>query len=167
MQEETVRKAESELRAAVDDLKNQQDAYVNQMTTLEQKSKDMSVNLVQRNKAAAEFSQLKQQDPLPLSRAKITQEASLRKVEKERKRAESLTSVAEGKAKDAQKKVEELEELSKKVEQAYRDTEARVQEAQAFLEEVKKKGGVPRGAIWWVERELTEAQKYLPKRKQK
>jgi len=35
------------------------------------------------------------------------------------------------------------------------------------LEEVKKKGGVAYGAIWWMERELKEKEKYLPQRKQK
>jgi hypothetical protein len=41
--------------------------------------------MVQRNKAANELAQLKGEDPLPLRKAKITQEAALRKVEKERK----------------------------------------------------------------------------------
>ena len=35
-----------------------------------------------------------------------------------------------------------------------------------FLEEVKRQGGVPHGAIWWMEREMKEQQKYLPKSKQ-
>ncbi len=52
------------------------------------------------------------------------------------------------------------------MEAAVRETEARFQEAQDFLEEVKKKGGVAHGAIWWMERELKEAQKYMPKKKQ-
>jgi len=33
-------------------------------------------------------------------------------------------------------------------------------------EELKKKGGSSQGAIWWMTRELKEAQKYLPKKKQ-
>jgi len=31
---------------------------------------------------------------------------------------------------------------------------------------VKKKGGVAYGALWWMDRELKEAAKYLPKKKQ-
>jgi len=37
-----------------------------------------------------------------------------------------------------------------------------VAEAEAYLEEVKKKPGSPRGAIWWLERELHEQKKFLP-----
>lgn len=45
-------------------------------------------------------------------------------------------------------------------------TEARqkVEEAEAYLERVKK-GGSPKGALWWMERELHEARAYLPKSK--
>ncbi len=59
-----------------------------------------------------------------------------------------------------------MEEQTRQVEAAVRETEDRFREAQAFLEEVKKKGGVAHGAIWWMERELKEAQKYMPKKKQ-
>lgn len=38
---------------------------------------------------------MKQEDPLPLRRAKVTQEAALRKVEKERKAAEAATAALE------------------------------------------------------------------------
>lgn len=45
-------------------------------------------------------------------------------------------------------------------------TEARqkVDEAEAYLERVKK-GGSPKGALWWMERELHEARAFLPKAK--
>jgi hypothetical protein len=43
---------------------------------------------VARNKAAAELAQVKNENPLPLRRAKITQDAALRKVEKDGKAAE-------------------------------------------------------------------------------
>lgn len=39
---------------------------------------------MQRSKASNELSQLKAEDPLPLRRAKITQEAALRKVGKQK-----------------------------------------------------------------------------------
>jgi len=143
--EEAVKKSEAELRAAVDDLQAQEAAYHGQLQALENKVKDSGVGLVQRNKAAAELAQLKQEDPLPLRKAKITQEAALRKVEKERKAAEEQT---------------------RRVEEAVRGAEAKFKEAQDYFEMVKKKGGAAKGALWWIERELKEAQKYLPKKKQ-
>jgi len=136
--EEDLRKGEAELKTAVDDLNAQETAYKNQVTTLEQKSTDSSASTVAKSKAAAELAQLKAENPLPLRKAKITQEAALRKVEKERKAAEA----------------------------AVRDLEQKFQAAQDYLLEVKQKGGAPLGSMWWMERELKEAQKYLPKRKQ-
>jgi len=171
--EDAVRRSEAELRAAVDDLKNQEDSFNRQIQTLDQKSKDPSSSIVAKSKAAAELAQLKQENPLPLRKAKITQEAALRKVEKERKAAEAATAIAEAREREAEAAASEaeskrlaLEEQTRRVEEAVRDTEARVQEALDYLEEVKKKGGVAHGAIWWMERELKEAQKYLPKNKQ-
>jgi DNA repair exonuclease SbcCD ATPase subunit len=136
--EESVKKAEAELRAAVEDLTKQEDSYKNAITTLENKSKDPSASTVAKSKAANELAQLKSEDPLPLRKAKITQEAALRKVEKERKKAEEET-----------RKLEEM-----------------FNQAVEYLESVRRKGGAPLGAMWWMDRELKEAQKYLPKKKQ-
>jgi chromosome segregation ATPase len=137
--EESVRKAEASLQAAVDDLKAQEDAYRTQCETLEAKSTDSKLGAVQRNKAANELAQLKAKDPMPLQRAKITQEAALRAVQKERKAAEAATA----------------------------DCQAKVEEAQQGLNDLKQNGGVPQGQMWWLERELAEAQKYMPKNKQR
>jgi len=126
------------LKAAVDDLHKQEEAYQNQIKTLESKIADPNASTVAKSKAKNELAQLKNEDPLPLRKAKITQEAALRKVEKERKAAEEQT-----------RKLEEV-----------------FNQAQEYLEKVKKSGGNPLGAIWWMERELKEAQKYLPKKKQ-
>ena len=61
------------MRAAVDELKRQEDSYAIQCSDLETKSKDSGASLVTRNKAANELAQLKQEDPLPLRKAKISQ----------------------------------------------------------------------------------------------
>ena len=50
-------------------------------------------------KAKNELAQLKGEDPLPLRRAKITQEAALRKVQKQRKVAEDAEVEAAAKKK--------------------------------------------------------------------
>jgi hypothetical protein len=63
-------------------------------------------------------------------------------------------------------KIKESEEKAVTVEKAMKEAEERLQEAEKLLEEVKAKSGTPFGSIWWMERELKEAQKYLPKRKQ-
>jgi len=136
--EEALKRSEAELRAALDDTKRQEDAYNSTIQSLEQKSKDSNASLVTKNKAAAELAQVKAENPLPLRKAKITQEAAVRKVEKDRRAAEATTAAVE----------------------------ERFREAQEYLEQVKRGGGAAYGAMWWMDRELKEAQKYMPKRKQ-
>jgi len=149
--EAVVKQAETELKIAVDDLNKQEQDYHNQINALETKAKDQNVALVARRTAENTLAQLKQGDPLPLRKAKITQEAALRRVEKERKKAEEATRA--------------LEEQKKKVEATLRDTEKKVQEATEYVEKVKK-NAVPSGSIWWIERELKDAQRFLPQKKQ-
>jgi len=142
--EEAAQKAEAELKIAVADLKKQEDDYRVQIETLEAKSSDPAASTVSKNKAAAELSQLKAENPLPLRKAKITQDAALRKVEKVRKAAETARIALEQKVKE---------------------TETASSEAEAYLEELKKNPANPYGSLWWMERELKEAQKYLPSKK--
>jgi len=150
--EDEVKRAEAENKAAVDDLHHKEDEYKKQVETLEKKSTDASTGIVARNKAAQELAQLKNTDPLPLRKAKLTAEASLRKVERERKAAEAATKV--------------VEEAKAKITQQVEKTKAETQEAENSLEELKKQGGTAKGSIWWMEREVKEAKKYLPKSKQ-
>lgn len=158
--EEDLRQAESELEAAINDLKKQEEDYKNKCDALEAKSKDNSVSVVQRNKAANELAQLKGEDPLPLRKAKITQEAALRKVQKQKKATEEARELQEAKGR-------ELEQAIKELEQAYVSLEKKLEEAQQELDKVKSKPGGGKGAIWWIQRELFEADKSLPKAKQK
>jgi len=131
------KKAEDENKAALDDLKKQEDEYNKKCSDLERQTKEGTI--VQKNKAVQELAALKAEDPLPLRRAKITQESAVRKAEKARKASEEATAAAEGK----------------------------FQEAQKFLDEVRaRSGGSAQGDLWWMDREIKEAKKYLPKSKQ-
>jgi len=132
------RAAEEEAKTAAAELHRQEEDFKNKVSTLEKKSSDSTQGIVVRNKASQELAQLKSQDPLPLRKAKITQDACVRRVSEE----------------------------TRKVEAAQVDCEKRFKEAQEFLEEMKKKAGAPQGALWWMQREVTEARKYMPKSKQ-
>jgi len=105
---------------------------------LEAKSTDANLGTVARNKAVQELAQLKGSDPLPLRRAKITQDAAVRRLEVARKAAEAALAAAE----------------------------ALVREVEALIAELKKSSAVPYGALWWMEREVKEAKKYMPRSKQ-
>jgi hypothetical protein len=87
-------------------------------------------------------------DPLPLRKAKITNEAAVKKAEKTAKAAEEATAAAIAARKAAEKALD--------------DAAKRVAEAEAYLQEVKNKPGSAGGALWWIDRELYEAKAYLP-----
>eukprot|EP01087_Luapelamoeba_hula_P000939 TRINITY_DN106_c0_g1_i2.p1 TRINITY_DN106_c0_g1~~TRINITY_DN106_c0_g1_i2.p1 ORF type:complete len:302 (+),score=86.59 TRINITY_DN106_c0_g1_i2:80-985(+) len=131
--------AQAELEAALAELKAQEDAYNNKTADLKRKSEEGS--LVQRNKAKNELAQHLGEDPLPLRRAKINQEAAVRKAERTSKAAEEARVRAEAALSAALQSVDE---------------------AQAFLDEVKSRPGSAAGALWWIDRELHEARAYLP-----
>jgi chromosome segregation ATPase len=157
--EAILKAAEAEAKAAQAEFQKQEDDYKKQISSLEAKTKNESIGMVARNKAVQELAQLKGQDPLPLRRAKITQDAAVRKVELERKLAEAARKQAETQRAAA-------EEQTKLTEKAVEETERKCAEASETLEKLKQRGGVPRGAIWWMQREVTEAKKYMPRSKQ-
>jgi len=158
--EKELREAEAELASAINDLKKQEQEYNDKCNTLEVKSKDQNSPIVQRNKAANELAQLKAENPLPLRRAKITQEAALRKVQKQKKATEDARVLQEAKGKELEKAIRELE-------QSYNVLEQNMAEAQAELDQIKSKPGGGKGAIFWLQRELYEADECLPRSKQK
>jgi len=128
-------KAEAELKAALKELKAQEDAFNAKTADLKRKSEEGSV--VAQNKAKNELSQHLASDPLPLRKAKITQEAVTKKAEKARAAADLA-----------------LDEARK-----------RLEEAEAFLKECQARSGSAQGALWWINRELQEAKKYMPEKK--
>jgi len=136
-------KAEAENKAALEELHKQEDAYNNKKEELKKKSE--TGGLVSRQRAANELSQLLAEDPLPLRRAKINQEAAVKKAERATKKALEDENHAQAAVNEAEKSL---------------------QDALDFLQQAKQKGGNAMGDIWWMEREITEKKKYLPKSKQ-
>jgi len=175
--EAQVKAAEAALAAAVADLKRQEDEYKAKINALESKAHDAALGIVAKNKAANELAQLKGQDPLPLRKAKLTQEAALHAVEKERKASEAATeratqdahkaaeakSNAETAARQAEAARLDSEEQARQIEAAVIDTLQKFQAAKEKVEEMKKKSGSRQGSIWWLSRDLAEAGKFLPK----
>eukprot|EP00727_Mastigamoeba_balamuthi_P011519 m51a1_g6990 hypothetical protein (291) ;mRNA; r:157614-158964 len=131
---EDARRLEEELRVAVADLKKQEEAYANRVRLLEEKANDASASTVARSRAANELAQVKGEDPLPLRKAKLTQEAALRKVQKQQDKLQQELAAAQ----------------------------AAVDRARA-----SSKGGLAPGMIWWMQRELFEGDRSLPKSRQK
>jgi len=142
------RAAVAENEKALEELHAQEEAYRKKKETLEKTKNDMSIGVVKRNKAANELDQLLSEDPLPLRKAKINQEATLRKMEKAAKPFNEASAKATAAKEVAEAAVAEAEKM--------------LQAAVDSLNEAKKKGGVAHGAIWWMERAIEEKRKYMP-----
>merc|ERR1712137_370605 len=91
--EAEAKQAQQELEAALAEVKAQEDAYNQKKAELERKSTEGGV--VSQNKAKAELAQHLAEDPLPLRRAKITQEAAVKKAERATKAAAEARTAAE------------------------------------------------------------------------
>lgn len=146
--EAALKKAESELRAALEELEAQQAAFDNKKAGFQAKIDDESLSSMKRNMARNELAQMNSEDPLPLRKAKITQAAAVKRAEKARKRGEEARLKAEADKQAADEALDIAIEAKNLCE--------------ASLNELKKKAGVPHGRIWWMERELKEAQKFMP-----
>jgi len=144
--------AERELRQALADLHEQEATYESTKERLTLRSEDTNLGVVQRNKAKNELSQHLAEDPLPLRKAKLTTEAATKKAERAVLVARDAADAAEAARQDAEAKAREME--------------VKFDEAERFLEELRSRPGGGQGALWWIERELQEARKYMPKRKQ-
>jgi len=162
--------AEAEQQAALQVLNNEEKAYNDQIAALTAKTQTGSS--FQRSLAANELAQLKSKDPLPLQKAKITQTAAVKKAEKAanilreaQAAAQAAADAAAQAAQAAEAKRVEATNAANELEQAVQEANAKLQEANDFLEEEKKKGGIAQGDIWWMQRELEEKKKYMPKAK--
>jgi len=152
-QEAPFKAAQEEVEAALAEVKKQEDEYQGKIADCQRRSEQGGV--VQRNKAKAELAQLQAEDPLPLSRAKITLEAAQKRAEKARAPFDAATKAAVA--------ARELADQAKAAaEQALAQAQAKVKEAEAYLEEIKRRPGCAQGALWWIDRELHEAKKYKP-----
>jgi len=155
--------AKKELEAALADLKAQEDAFNNKTADLQRKSAEGTV--VSQNKAKNELSQHLASDPLPLRKAKITQEAAVKKSDKTRQAAAAARAAAQASTAAAVESRRLSEEAKESAEKAVDQARSKVDEAEAYLQEVKSKPGNAAGAIWWMERELHEVRAFLPERK--
>jgi len=107
---------------------------------------DDTLGIVKRNRAKAEKAQLESQDPMPLRTAKIHQEATTRKLTKALNKAGMAESAAHAASVNAQN--------------AFAD-------AETALNDAVNSGGSAEGALWWLDRELEEARKRMPRHKLK
>jgi hypothetical protein len=153
--------AAAEQQAAVDALKAQEESYAAKTKELTDKSEAGGVSGM---RAKNELAQHLSEDPLPLRKAKITAEAAAKKLDKANKVAQDAKEAAEADRCKAEEAAAKAETDRIAAEEAVQKTQERMAAAEKYLEEQKAKGtGKTEGTFWWLDRELAEKKKYMPK----
>jgi chemotaxis protein histidine kinase CheA len=148
--------AEQENKKAMDELNAQEKAFDDKKAELEGLAGTPGVKGGQ---AAAELLKLKNENPLPLRKAQAEQAASVKKAEKANAKATATANAAKESASAAHAAAEAADASAAAAEKAFAD-------AQFELSELKRKPGCSNGSIWFMERDIEESQKFMPKKKQ-
>jgi hypothetical protein len=128
--------------------------------------------------AVQELAQAKNEDPLPLRKAKLTQDAVVRKLAKVTAAAQVVTEEANNKAAaakdaanqatlarvEAEKKREEAELAVVAVKNAIAVVQEQIQQVSEELDRLKASPSNPLGLLWYKSRQLEEKKKSLPTR---
>lgn len=143
--------AEAKVKAALEEVKAEEARYHKAMDKEQKVIDDPSAGIVALGRAKSNLKGLQEKDPLPLSRAKITQEAAVKKAKKSTRKAGKARSKAQAAAMAAAA--------------AKRDVEATLAETQALFAELKSQmgDGMANGKIWWMERTMKEIKKFMPR----
>jgi len=153
--------AAAEQQAAVDALKAQEDAYKAKTADLTAKAEAGGVSGM---RAKNELAQHLGEDPLPLRKAKLTAEAAAKKTDKANAVAQATREAAERDKKSAEVAADAAERDRLAAEESVKEAEHALAAAEAYLEEQKAKGtGETHGTFWWMDRELAERKKFMPK----
>ena len=139
----------------------EEDAYKAKCDELEATGNDDTKGIVARNRAKNELAQLKQRSS-PLQRAKINQEAVVRRQQRAtrsagqaRAAAQQARAAAEESRKQAEAARAEAEHAAEEAAMAVKASIKAFQDAEAYLEKVKLEcKGAGKGKLWWLDREL-------------
>ncbi|KAL7532668.1 hypothetical protein ACHAXR_004772, partial [Thalassiosira sp. AJA248-18] len=164
--DETKDRTDSMLEA----LKLQEEATQRKMDMLESIAADGSKGIVSRNKAKTELAILLNEDPITLRTARIQQEAASKKTTVAAKKAEQtvvLSETALERATHARKESIRLKESSlaatKKAEEAIPSAQVAFDKISKTLDEIMKKQNTGKGTLYFIQCDLNQSRKYLPK----
>jgi len=166
--DEAERKAEYYLQR----IKEEEDQVNVAKAALKDTMSNVSLGNVKRNKAKAELYILEAGDKTPLRKAKLDNEAALTKLRKAKTKAEETASNAQTMATAAERakilahsKMDEALKYRAKSEESIPIAMQALNNAYSILEKLQKECKIENGTIFYVNREIKEAEKFLPKSK--
>uniref|UniRef100_A0A7S2PQR4 Calcium-regulated actin-bundling protein C-terminal domain-containing protein n=1 Tax=Leptocylindrus danicus TaxID=163516 RepID=A0A7S2PQR4_9STRA len=169
---DTLTQVEEEAKAILETIKAEENIHERRRSALEKKLADLSLGIVQRNKAKAELSILFSEDRTPLRKARIDQEATLQKLHKATAKAEAAAKDAQTMATLAEKAkllahgaVQDAVQSNKVSDESIPIAMQALKNAHVILEKLRQERSTGFGTIFYVNREIQEAEKFMPKRK--
>lgn len=155
---------------ALEALRLQEEATQRKKDELERAASDGTKGIVSRNKAKAELSILLSEDPIKLRTARIQQEASVNKMVAAANMAEDTlhhSETALERAAHARKEAIRLKESSlaaaKQAEMAIPSAQAAFNKISQTLDDIMKNQKAGRGTVFFIQSDLNESRKHLPK----
>mmetsp|Transcript_12446 Transcript_12446/g.17154 ORF Transcript_12446/g.17154 Transcript_12446/m.17154 type:complete len:190 (+) Transcript_12446:643-1212(+) len=153
-------------------MKHEESEVQRQKEELEKTANDESLGIVKRNRAKAMLAMKKNEDSLPFAAAKLQNEAAVKKLSraeaaagKAAKDAEIALANAEKAEKESRQARKEAIETGKAAEAIIPIASEACSRVQVVLNEVLAEKKAGKGTIFYIERELQEAKKFLPRRK--
>merc|ERR1712032_512302 len=146
--------AEEEVRAGLALIEKEEAKKAAKILKYKTIYEDPTTSTVKKGKAFQQMKKAEGEDPLPLRKAKLEQQAKVRKAKK-------ASRIAGKRAKKATAAAEAAAAALKQAEAAFEAASETVQKLAASL------GGAGEGTLWWMDRELEEAAQFLPKSKQR
>ena len=173
IQEESFAEAKSQAEQALEQVSNQEGEFLQKIHELEMIVNNKSNGIVTRNKARAELRIMKQENTLPLRQARLKNENALKKLEKSTKASENARIAAEDAKERVRNAMEDASLAKERAVEASKSAETIIPEARAAIDNLKcmldkmmkNKNGFPWGSIYYIDREVEEAEKFLPKKK--
>lgn len=171
-EQELANEAKRIANQALNRVKDEEDSFHSKMEELKSKALNQSLGIVQRNKAKAELAVLQTQDPLPLRKARIENEHAIKQFEKMREKAELSLKMADEtqqKAWASAQKARDAKDFAMitatEAEYAIPIAQGKLDDCKLLLQDLISKQANAFGTIFYIDRELKEAAKFLPKQK--
>ena len=168
--ESLLKAAESEAQSHLDKLTREESKELHVREELENIIKDDSLGIVKRNKAKAELAILNAGDKTSVRKAKLEQENSIHNLQKAKAKAEksvnhaqSMATAAERAKIFAHKSADEALQASKLSEEAIPIAKQALKNAHVILDKMKHRRKSGPGSLFYVNRELSELEKFMPK----
>lgn len=173
IEEESFAQAKSQAEQALEQASIHESSYLEKIHKLELIVNNESNGIVTRNKARAELRIMEHENNLPLQQARLKNENALKILEKSTRASKNARIAAEDENERLRKAMDDARLAKERAVKVSKFAEATIPAARAAIDKLrcmldkmmKNQNAFPWGTIYYIDREVAEAEKFLPKKK--